>query len=464
MATDFDQRLKAVGAKMKAVEQEMRDSGVSFLVTQMPDTVGRLRCKLGRFKISSTGESVNPIFYCVTEGEGTPAGNILFESEACSEASGYANILGIVDPSTLVRHGWQASTASIMIDTYLLDGTRCPYDVRGIVERADAKARDHGVHAKFAVEYEFGIFHADRDLAQQGAFSKLTPWGDSLNNYTVLRSAEYQDFVREFMSRMDTLDIAVPSFTTEYGFGMYEFALAPAPALKAADDAVRAKLCLQELCTERGLVATFMARFQPIGKESACGAHHHVSLWQDDSPVTTNADGSLSDFAKSFMAGMLQYLPETHLFFRPTVNSYRRFDKFSWCPEDASWGFENRMAAIRAITGPSASASRFEHRVAGADVNPYLTIAAMLASGTEGVSQNLRPGPPMESSPKSKPVALTDNLADAIAAFEASEFCKSTFGSAFHTHYRDSRKAEQAAFDDWLGAQITEFEWQRYFL
>ena len=464
MTTEFHQRLKADGARMKTVEQEFGDAGVSYLVTQMPDTVGRLRCKMGRLKVSGTGESVNPIFYCVTEGEGTPSGEILFESDACSAAAGYPNILGIADPSTLVRHGWEPSTASMMIDTYLLDGTRCPYDVRGILARADATARDNGIDARFALEYEFGIFHADQDLAQKGAYSQLTPWGDSLHNYSILRSADYQDFVREYMTRMDSLGIPVPSFTTEYGFGMYEFALAPASALKAADDAVRAKLCLQELCTERGLVATFMARFQPVGKESACGAHHHVSLWQDGKPVTTNADASLSDLGKSFLAGMLHYLPETHLFFRPTLNSYRRFDKNAWCPEDASWGYENRMAAIRAITGPTASAGRFEHRVAGADVNPYLTIAAMLAAGTAGVRQNLRPAPAMEENPEIDAPALSNTLAGAIAAFEASEFCKTTFGSAFHTHYRDSRKAEQDAFDAWLGAHITEFEWQRHFL
>lgn len=314
----------------------------------------------------------------------------------------------------------------------MLDGCPCPVDPRHVLAQADARLRKLGYTAKVALEYEFGIFHADHALMQKGRYRELQPWGHSLVNYDLVRSGDYQDLVSEFMRRMESLGIGVASFVTEYGYGMYEFALTPKPAVEAADDAMRAKLHLRELCAERGLVATFMTRFQPPGKESACGAHHHISLWHGDVPVLAAGVNALSPVGQQFLAGLLHRMRETHVMFRPTINSYRRFDRGAWSPQDVSWGYENRTAAIRTITTPSASASacRFEHRVPGADVNPYLTLAAMLAAGAEGIEKALIP-PAAQPGAAIGPgaVPLQSTRAAAVEDFAASDFCAEAFGT-----------------------------------
>ncbi|MBN8629671.1 MAG: glutamine synthetase [Rhodobacterales bacterium] len=443
----------------------MKAAGVKYLQGHMADLNGTFRSKMSPFKLSTSGEPLNGILYCVTHGDGQPIGDVAFEAPIAEEKNGYPNIQAVPDVSTLRQHGWSPDVASIISSGYLMNGDPCPLDARLILERVDARLRALGFEASVALEYEFGVFHADHDLMRQGRFSELKPWGQSLRNYDLTRTGDYMEFVKEYMRRMDSIGIGVSGFVSEYGFGMYEFALAPKPALEAADDAVRAKLHLRELCAERGLVATFMTRFQPPGKESACGAHQHISLWKDGAPVMAGEDALLSDTGRRFTAGILNRMRETHLLFRPTINSYRRFDRGAWSPVDVTWGYENRTAALRVITTPTPAAARVEHRVSGADINPYLTVAAILASGCEGIEGAFELQPEsigMES--REDRVLLHDNLPDAVADFAASDFCKATFSPEFCHHYLLGRQNEISAFETWKASRITDFEWQRYFL
>ena len=338
-------------------------------------------------------------------------------------------------------------------------------DAIALLKVQEDRARDLDYEPSFALEYEFGLFIADHNLMREGRYRELKPCGHSYVNYDLVRTGDYQSFVADLIDRMASLEIGVSSFVTEYGYGMYEFALTPKPPLQAADDAVRAKLHLREFCAERGLVATFMTRFQPPGRESACGAHHHQSLWRDGRNVFAAGPKQLTEVGTRYLAGLLSHLPETHLLYRPTINSYRRFDRGAWSPEDASWGYENRTAAIRAITTPTEGAARLEHRVPGADINPYLTIAAMLASGLAGIEHKLpleEPAPGNPAALERPPLART--LKESIEAFRASDFVTQLLGSELKAHYLLSREAEQSAFDDGLANQITDFEFQRYFI
>jgi glutamine synthetase len=447
----------------EAEYKRLKAAGVSFLQSHMVDMAGTLRTKISPLKLSASGDALNGILYCVSHGDGQPGGDTAFASYIASADNGYPNIQCIPDPASLRQHGWRPEMASVIATGYMLDGAPCLVDPRHVLAKADARLRALGYTAKVALEYEFGIFHADEELMQQGRFRELKPWGHSLVNYDIARTGDYQDFVLEFMRRMESIGVGVASFVTEYGHGMYEFALTPKSAVEAADDAVRAKLHLRELCAERGLVATFMARFQPPGKESASGAHHHLSLWQDDRSVMAAGINALAPVGQQFLAGMLNRLEETHVIFRPTINSYRRYDRGAWSPETVSWGYENRTAAIRAITTPSASACRFENRVPGADVNPYLTVAAMIASGTEGIEKGLVPQP-ADPGIAEGGRRLHSDLADAARAFAESEFCAEAFGKEFRDHYAASRLNEVEAFETWKTQRITDFEWQRYFL
>lgn len=461
----LDEQAEVIGPQLSDQAVALKEAGVKFLQSHMVDTNGAMRSKISPVKFSGRGEALNAILYCVSYGDGEPIGDTAFPSPLASDENGYPNMCALPDPATIRRHGWRDDMASVISSGYLLDGTPCAMDPRHILSAAEARLGRQGLQANVALEFEFGIFAADHDLMQEGQYSDLRPWGGTLTNYDLVRSGDYQDLVCEFIRRMESLGIGVASFVTEYGYGMYEFALTPKPALEAADDAVRAKLHLRELCAERGLVATFMTRFQPPGKHSACGAHHHISLWRDDAPVLAAGLNELSGQGQQFLAGMLAHLPETHVFFRPNINSYRRFDRGAWSPEDVSWGYENRMAAIRTITTPSPAACRFEHRVAGADVNPYLTTAAILHAGAAGLEAGMEPMAPCTGDPQACDdiVPLPRDLAGSLALFETSQFCRDSFGKEFHDHYASSRHNEIAAFETWQAERITEFEWQRYF-
>lgn len=461
----FQDRIAEYGPRLEELQRQLASQGAEFIEIHTVDTSGAFRSKIAPLKLSTSGEAINGILYCVTHGDGQPLGDVAFASTIANEENGFPNIKGVVDPSTVVQHGWKPKFASAITSAYMLDGSPCPFDPRGVLARVEERANRLGYEARFALEYEFGIFHADHDLMRAGRYRELKPWGHSLVNYDLVRSGEYQDFAAEFIRRMDSIGIGVASLVTEYGFGMYEYALTPKTPLQAADAAMRAKLHLRELCAERGLVATFMTRFQPPGKESACGAHHHVSLWREGKPAFPAGPGRLTPVAEKFLAGMLNRMQETHLIFRPTVNSYRRFDRDAWSPEDVAWGFENRTAAVRAITTPGGGACRFEHRVPGADINPYLSIAAMLAAGIEGIEKDLTLEPAATSrlADLDKP-KLPRTLSASIEAFAGSDFCAEAFGVEFRDNYAESRRAEQQAFEQWQASHITDFEWQRYFI
>ena len=465
MTTDFEIARKARKEPLEKLHRDLADKGARYIHVHMPEVNGVFRSKTSPFKLAYNGDALNAILYCVAHSDGAPTAIPVFAGPISNDDNGYPNIMALPDPMTVRQHGWDPRFSSVILNSFLLDGTRCPLDPRAILKDQEDRARKLGYEPRFALEYEFGIFHADHELMRTGRYRELKPWGHSYVNYDLVRGGDYQSFIAEFIDRMASLNIGIASMVTEYGYGMYEFALAPKPALEAADDAMRAKLHLRELCAERGLVATFMTRFQPPGRESACGGHHHQSLWRDGRNAFAAGPGMLSEVAQQYLAGMLARLNETHLLFRPTINSYRRFDRGAWSPEDASWGFENRTAAIRAITTPTEEVARFEHRVPGADVNPYLTVAAMLAAGLDGIEGRLpleapAPGNP---GPLGRP-ALSRTLRESMEAFRQSDFVLRVFGDAFRSHYLMSREAEQDAFDGWLAGQITDFEFQRYFI
>lgn len=213
---------------------------------------------------------------------------------------------------------------------------------------------------------------------------------------------------------------------------------------------------LQELCLEQGLIATFMARYQPLGSHSASGAHHHQSLWRDGRNVTATGPNRLSDAGRHYLGGLLTHLPASHLVFRPNINSYRRFDRSAWSPTTIGWGHEDRTKSIRAITIPSEPAARFEHRVPGSDVNPYLTVALMLAAGLDGIEESIDPDAITDRE-------LPDTLEGSVDLFEKDAFVAEALGAELQAHYAASRRFEVAAFKAWLDRHITDFEFQRYF-
>lgn len=456
MSNDFETACAERGPALDSLQASLAEKGAQFIQIHLPDINGGFRTKIAPFKISSQGEAVNCNFFCCAPGEGAPLLEPLFPAAVSNEANGFPNMRGLLDPATVRQHAWAPEWASAIVDSFEIAGRRNPLDVRGVIARQEKRAAMLGYEVRFALEYEFGIFEIDEEKMRAGRYRDLKPWGQGDINYSLMRAKDFQAFFAELIRRLKGLGIALSAVTTEYGYGMYEYALGPKSPLEAADDAVRAKIVLQELCLEHGLIATFMARYQPLGSHSASGAHHHQSLWRDGRNVTATGPNRLSDAGRHYLGGLLKHLPASHLVFRPNINSYRRFDRGAWSPTTIGWGHEDRTKSVRAITIPSEPAARFEHRVPGSDVNPYLTVALMLAAGLDGIEKGIDPDAITDRE-------LSDTLEGSADLFEKDAFVAEALGGELQAHYAASRRFEVTAFKAWLERHITDFEFQRYF-
>jgi glutamine synthetase len=434
---------------MTEPETAEQQTTVRLIQLEVPDLDGGLRAKLvsAEKARSPAGAAMCTIMFGLTQADD------VYESSASSAANGYPDLVMRPDLATLRPLPWCEHTAAVLCDLFGPDGAAYPLAPRTLLRSVVDRCTELGFEARFAAEWELCVVHAGDEPA---------PVGRTINAYSSLRLRELRPLIQAFFERMDAVGISVESVHTELGHGMLEFALAHAPALEAADHAARAKAYLKELCGERDLVATFMPKWRTGAPTSGC--HFHQSLWQAGANVFASPDAGLSALARHYLAGQLVTLADFTVLFNPTVNSFRRLQPGTWTPATASWGVDNRTAAIRAITG-SANGVRLEHRRPGADVNPYLAIAAMLAGGLHGIAEKLEPpGPATDDAyADARFGRLPASLADAVAALRASPVAADLLGREFVGHYLLSREVELRLWQEWETGQVTEWEHGRYF-
>lgn len=438
----------------------LSESGIETVQMETVDLDGALRGKflpVAKVKPDSQGA------FCTIVYQLTPVDDV-WVTRHSSFDNGFPDMKALPDPLTAVRWNWRQGTAAVIYDMFNADGSPYPLAPRSILKRVASRFAETGYEPKFGIEFEAFVMHVDEDLMAQGRHHELKPLGGMHNAYRLTDAAEARDLATAFMQRMQGVGVDVEAFHTELGFGAVEFALAPVGALAAADNAARAKSYFRQLCAERGLVATFMAKWK-VG-ESGSGGHVHQSLWRDgQNTFFDSARTTLSDAALRYGAGLIKTMPDFAVLFRPNVNSYRRFDHRSWSPENASWGYDNRSAALRAIRQPSRNAYRFEHRVPGADTNMYLTLAAMLAGGHLGLVNGLVPSANAEGNAALDKTwaRLPSSLPEATELFRNSEIAKDYLGREFVEHYAASRDVEWEHWTAWQASQVTPYELKRYF-
>jgi glutamine synthetase len=210
--------------------------------------------------------------------------------------------------------------------------------------------------------------------------------------YSALRESTHAEFLHQILDSLREYDVELEGLHTETGPGVYEAAIRYAPILKAADKAALFKTAVKEIAARNGLLVTFMAKWNASLPGSS--GHIHQSLWDAKGNRNLFHDGKdprgMSELMRHYIGGQLALMPEMMAMICPTVNSYKRTVPGTWAAVNASWGIENRTTSLRAI--PSGSKScRVEYRLAGADGNPYLTMAAALASGLHGVQNRMEP-------------------------------------------------------------------------
>jgi glutamine synthetase len=377
--------------------------------------------------------------------------------------TGYPDAQVRLDLSTHRQVPWDGDVPFFLGD--FVDARGLPLEVcpRQLLKKVLDRARRAGYLAKCGIEYEwFNFRETPQSLAAKG-HANPEPLTPGMFGYSVLRASLNQPYVAALLDQLRAFGIPLEGLHTETGPGVYEAAIAFSGALEAADRAALFKTAVKEIAYRHGIVASFMAKWNQ--KLPGSGGHLHLSLW--DRAGRKNAfydardEASMSATFKSWLAGQLRCLPEILPFFAPTVNSYKRLVDGYWSPTKPTWGIDNRTTAFRVIPA-SEKSTRVEVRIGGADLNPYLAVAAAVASGLYGVEKGLtlmdKPITGSAYQDTSIP-RLPRTLAEATAKLAESRIARELFGDAFVDHYVRTRQWEWAQFAD----AVTNWELQRYF-
>ena len=263
----------------------------------------------------------------------------------------------------------------------------CP---RTLLNRVLARLAEHGLVLRSGFEYEFFVFEETPHSVRAKGYRDLTPLTPGNFGYSVLRATAQSDLFTGLMDYCQALDLDLEGLHCETGPGVWEAALKARDGVEAADRANLFKTFAKAFFQKRGLMATFMAKWS-MDYPGQSG-HFHFSLLDGEGVNRfRNADaGGMSELQRAAVAGLERYLGDYLALLAPTVNSYTRLVKGAWAPTAATWGIDNRTAALRVIGGGNAS-RRIECRVPGADANPYLVAAATVAAALQGIEEGLAP-------------------------------------------------------------------------
>jgi glutamine synthetase len=330
------------------------------------------------------------------------------------------------EPDTLRELTWRLGWRVCIATPYWQDGSPCTLASREVLRRVLAEI-DYDTLAAF--EYEIRLSDANGRPLSSGL------------SYSVGETFRFDDFVTRLTPALRGLGIELGAVHTEAGPGLLELNIAARPGLQAADDATFLKMAVKEVAASLGLRASFLAKTVP-GEEGSSG-HVHLSLWRDGENAFDETHGAA-------VAGILDHLPAASLLLNPTVNSYKRLVPGYFAPVNVSWGIENRSCALRVVPG-----SRIECRRPGADANPYLALAALVASAADGIRRNLDLPEPIvgDASARDDLPALPNSLESALRAFEQDPVLRRALGEEFSDYFMISRawelKAWQHAVSDW---------------
>ena len=431
------------------------------------------RVKLGAFDMDATlrGKyiSVEKFWSAAESGLsfcdvifGWDIGDVLYDNvKFTGWHTGYPDVHCRIDLTSYRLVPWEPGTAFFLLDFCDAGGQPLGIAPRQVFQRVLDRAAERGYTAHFAAEYEFFIFRETAQSLRDKHFASLIPLTPGMFGYSVLRASANAELVLEIMEGLAAFDVPLEGFHTETGPGVYEAAIAVEAGLAAADRAALFKIAVKELAGRHNLTPTFMAKWN-AGLPGSSG-HLHQSLshtgdhenlfWSDAADA-----GGMSDLMRQYIAGQITNMPELAAIFCPNINSYKRTLPGAWAPVNASWGVDNRTTAVRAIPAGTRG-TRVELRITGADINPYLAMAASLAAGLDGIERKLELPPPTVNAYAGDAQPLPRTLADATRLFRESRVAREWLGVDFVEHYATTREWEARQYEK----AVTDWELARYF-
>jgi glutamine synthetase len=364
---------------------------------------------------------------------------------------GYGDFVMRPDLSTLRPVPWHEGTVMCLADVAWHDGSPVVASPRQVLRRQLDRLAERGWTANAGTELEFIVFRDSYEDAWRKGYRDLEPANLYNVDYSLLGTARIEPLIRRIRNAMTGAGLRVEDSKGECNLGQHEINFRYADALTAADEHAIYKNGAKEIAAQEGMSITFMAKWD---EREGNSCHIHFSLSDSDGPLFPR-DRALFD---AFVAGQLRCLRELTLLLAPNINSYKRYANGSFAPTAVAWGHDNRTCALRVVGhGPSL---RFENRVGGADLNPYLALSALIAAGLHGVDQGLALEPAFEGNAylSDKPRVPT-TLREARDLFARSAVAREAFGDEVVEHYLNNAQVEIDAYD----AVVTDWERVRGF-
>jgi glutamine synthetase len=368
---------------------------------------------------------------------------------------GYGDMLLVADLDTLRPVPWQEGTAVCLADVAWPDCSDVVASPRQILRRQLARLAERGWVANAGTELEFLVFKDSYEQAWHKGYRDLDPANLYNVDYSLLGTARVEPLIRRIRNSMAAAGMVVEDSKGECNFGQHEINFHYADALRTADEHVIYKNGAKEISAEEGVAITFMAKYD---EREGNSCHIHFSLAEASNPPTPLFARDQAMF-HSFLAGQLACLREMTLLLAPHINSYKRYAATSFAPTTVAWGHDNRTCSLRVVGhGPSL---RFENRVGGADLNPYLALSAIIASGLHGLEAGLELEPALEGNAYTADERehLPATLRDARELFAASAVARDAFGEDVVAHYLNAADVELASFQ----SAVTDWERVRGF-
>ena len=346
-------------------------------------------------------------------------------------------------------------------------GARLGHPGTGLLEQLRpllqlARLTERGYQGMFASELEFYLFDQSYDSIHDNNYLNPRTINHHIEDYGILQSSREEPIMRAIRKNLQAAGIPVENSKGEWGPGQQEINVRYAEALTSADRHVLIKHACKEIALMQGKAITFMAkwRYDLAGSSS----HVHNSLWSLDGSKALFHDPQqpygMSVLMRQWVAGQLKYAGDIAYFLAPYINSYKRFQAGTFAPTRAIWSRDNRTAGFR-LCGEDSKAIRIECRVGGADLNPYLAFAALIAAGLAGIDEQLELQEPFagDAYGNDKLPEVAKTLREAATALDNSQMLRAALGDAVVEHYLHTARWEQKEYD----RRITDWELQRGF-
>lgn len=439
------------------------DAGeIHTVVVAFPDMQGRLmgkRVVAGVFldQLADTGGSIEACDYLLSTDVEM---NVLDGFRFSNWETGYGDLVCRPDLATLRRIPWIEGTALVLGDALDHHGEPVAVAPRGILKAQIAAAAELGYVSKVGTELEFYLFEESPTEAWDKGYAELTPSSRYIIDYHLLATSRDEPVLARMRNEMLAAGIPVENSKGEAGRGQHELNLRYADALAMADNHTIYKLGAKEIAAQAGRSLTFMAKYTFDDAGSSC--HIHSSLWDATSGRSVmpseSDDAEMSDVFRWYLGGLIATAAEFSLCWAPFVNSYKRFQPDSWAPTAIAWDTDNRTLGFRVVG--RGQALRVESRIPGADCNPYVATAALIAGGLHGIRNRIEPPEPVTGNGYSADAPrIPSTLVEAIDLFERSTVAKEAFGEAAHYHLLHMARQEWQAFN----RAVTDWELRRNF-